>query len=135
MKPTPLQTVKKSFGTRADLATQLSTMVDKRNGDETEAQVKSRLLGLSNRKLLRLYRVEQRVREQYGDKSKLVDQLMDARVEAGHTADETLRTKLEGYSKARLLDLTRQKLAPRAQKLTPEQKSARKRGKKATDRT
>lgn len=130
MKQTPLQLVKEKFGSRADLAGQLASMVDKMHGDETTDQVKSRLMGLSNPKLLRLYQVEQTVREQYGDKAKLIQAILEKRREAGHTADEALATKLEGYTKARLLDMTRQKLGPRAEKLTAEQKQARKRGKK-----
>jgi hypothetical protein len=130
MKPTPLQVVKAQFGSRADLADRLASMVDKRHGDESDSEVKSRLMGLSNSKLLRLYRVEQRVREQYGDKAKLIDALLEARAKAGHTADEALRAKLETHSKARLLDMTRQKLGEKPEKLTPEQKQARKRGKK-----
>lgn len=131
MKPTPLQIVKEKFGGRDALAGELAAMVDKMHGDESTDDVKSRLLGLSNPKLLRLYRVEQTVREQYGDKAKLVDHLIEKRRDAGHTADDTFREKLSGYTKARLLDLTRQKFGARPEKLTPEQKKALKRGKKA----
>lgn len=130
MKKTPLQLVKEQFGSRDELAKQLSSMVDKMHGDETTQQVKSRLMGLSNPRLLRLYRVEQTVREQYGDKEKLVAAILSQRSEAGHAADESYKAKIESYSKARLLDLTREKLAPRAVKLTDEQKAARKKGKR-----
>lgn len=131
MKPTPLQIVKEKFGSRAELASQLAGMVDRTHGDESESETKSRLMGLSNPKLLRLYRVEQTVREQYGDKEKLVDHIIKTRQDAGHTADEAYRAKIEAFSKARLLDMTREKLGPRPEKLTPEQKQAQKRGKKA----
>lgn len=131
MKQTPLQIVNEQFGGRAELAQQLASMVDKMNGDESTDQVKSRLMGLSNPKLLRLYRIEQTVRERYGDKAKLIDAIVEARREAGLTADDELRAKLETFSKGRLLDMTRQKHGPRAEKLTAEQKQARKRGKAA----
>lgn len=131
MKPSPLQIVKEKFGGRAELAQQLAGMVDKMHGDESTDQVKSRLLGLSNPRLLRLYQVEQTVREQYGDKDKLVDHLVQKRVEAGHTADDAYRTKISSFTKARLLDMTRQTYGARPEKLTAEQKQARKRGKKA----
>ncbi|MEO1229368.1 MAG: hypothetical protein AAFZ18_10715 [Myxococcota bacterium] len=131
MKPTPLQIVKEKFGSREDLAGELAGMVDKMHGDESTDAVKSRLLGLSNPKLLRLYRVEQTVREQYGDKDKLVEHLIETRRNAGHTADDTFREKISAYTKARLLDMTRQKFGPKPEKLTSEQKQARKKGKKS----
>lgn len=130
MKLSPLQIVKEKFGSRAELAEQLASMVDKMHGDESESAVKSRLLGLSNTKLLRLYAVEQKVREQYGDKQKLVDAICETRRNAGHTADDAYRAKIETFTKAKLLDMTRQKYPPKPEKLTPEQKQARKRGKK-----
>ncbi|MBX2812279.1 MAG: hypothetical protein KTR25_10740 [Myxococcales bacterium] len=130
MKPTPLQIIKDKFGSRAELAKQLSSMVDKMHGDSSTAQVKSRLLGLSNPKLLRLYAVEQTVRERFGSKDKLVDAIVEARLTAGHTADESFRTKISGYSKARLLDLTRQKLGARSEKLTDDEKAARRKKRK-----
>ncbi len=129
MRATPLQNVKKSFEGRANLAAKLAEMVDKQNGDTTTEQVKARLMGLSNQKLLRLYRVEQQVRERFGDKAKMVDTILAKRKEAGLTHDALLRTKLESYTKAHLLDLTRQNYAPAEKKLTPEQKLATKKGK------
>lgn len=131
MKQTPLQIVKEKFGSRADLAKQLASMVDKQHGDESTDQVKSRLMGLSNPKLLRLYAAEQKVREQYGDKAKLVAHILDTRKAAGHTADDSLKAKLETYSKARLLDMSRQKFGAKPEKLSAEQKQAKKKGKKA----
>lgn len=131
MKATPLQIVKDKFGSRADLADQLAGMVDKMHGDESKSQVKARLMGCSNPKLLRLYAVEQKVREQFGDKSKLVDAIIEARKTAGLTADDSYRSKITTFSKAKLLDMTRQKHAPKPEKLTAEQKQAKKRGKKA----
>ena len=133
MKPTPLQIIKDKFGGRAELANKLASMVDKMHGDTSVAQVKARLMGLSNPKLLRLFAVEQKVRDQYGSKEKLVDHIVERRLEAGHTADSAYREKLSGYSKARLLDLTRQKLGPRSVKLTDEQKAARKKKRSKKD--
>ena len=131
MKASPLQIVREKFGSRAAIAEQLAGMVDAHHGDENKDQIKSRLMGLSNGKLLRLYQVEQKVREQYGDRSKLIDHLCEKRIQAGLTADESFRGRLETYSKARLLDMARQKFAAKPEKLSPEQKAARKRGKKA----
>lgn len=130
MKSTPLQVVKKSFESREKLAATLAETVDKLNGDTTTEQVKSRLMGLSNKKLLRLYKVEQAVRERFGDREKLVAHIVSERKKGGLTADDAFLSKLAGFSKARLLDLTNQVHAPRAQKQTPEQRLAGKRGKK-----
>ena len=130
MKKTPLQTVKEKFGGREKLVGELVGMVEKMNGDDSDDAVKSRLMGLSNKKLLRLYTVEQKVREKFGDKAKLVSHIMDARKAAGYTADATFQGKLEGYSKARLLDMTRMTYPKAATKLTAEQRMATKRGKK-----
>lgn len=130
MRPTPMQTVKKNFESREKLAAELAGMVDPMHGDSSTDETKARLMGLSNKKLLRLYQVEQKVRERFGDKSKLVDHIIDARKKAGHTADATYRAKLETYSKARLLDMTRMKYGERPTKQTPEQRLASKRGRK-----
>ena len=133
MRPNPLAQVKESFESREKLVEQLVGMVDKLHGD-TKDEVKARLAGLSNKKLLRLYRVEQTVRERFGDRKKLVEHIIEARQKAGLTADESYRDKLASYSKARLLDLTRQKLGEAPKKWTPEQKLRSKRGKKQRER-
>jgi hypothetical protein len=134
VKPSPLQIVKDQFGSREKLVEALVPMVDAHHGDSGKAEIRSRLMGLSNQKLLRLYRVEQAVRERFGDRDKLVQHLLDARKEAGLTADEDLKAKLDTRSKAQLLDMTRANLPERSAKLTPEQRLARKRGKKARER-
>lgn len=134
MRPSPLQIVKDKFGGRAKLVEQLVSSVDKQHGDETPEAVKSRLMGLSNSKLLRLYRVEQHVRERFGDREKLVSAVLDARKKAGLPSDANFKNTLTDFSKARLLDLTRQKLGEKPAKQTPEQKLAGKRGKKERTR-
>jgi|GEM_PF-1832074 len=130
MRKTPLQIVKEKFGGREKLVGELVGMVDKMHGDDSDASVKSRLMGLSNQKLIRLYTVEQKVRERFGDKAKMITHVMDARKKAGLTADATLQTKLETYSKAQLLDMTRINFGTAAVKQTAEQRMASKRGKK-----
>lgn len=134
MKPTPMQVVKNEFGGREQLVEQLSTMVDRHPDDGSTEDTKKRLMGLSNQKLLRLYRVEQKVRERFGDREKLVEHIISARQTAGHTADDDYRAKLDGYTKARLLDLTRQRLGEKPAKQTDEQRLAKKRGRKARER-
>jgi len=133
MRKTPFQVVKDSFGGRESLVEKLAGMVDDLHGDGADG-VKSRLQGLSNQKLIRLYRVEQTVRERYGDRAKLIDHVLGARTKAGLTAGDTYRAKIEKFTKARLLDLTRQKLGEAPKKQTPEQRLASKRGKKERER-
>lgn len=134
MRPSPLQIVKDKFGGREKLVGQLCDMVDQRNGDSSTNEVRNRLNGLSNQKLLRLYRIEQQVREQFGDREKLIDHLIEARKTAGLTADETYRNKLDRLSKGELLDMTKMKYEPRPTKCTPEERLKRKRGKKQRER-
>jgi hypothetical protein len=134
MRPTPVQFVKKTFESRGKLVDQLAGMVDKQHGDTSSDEVKSRLMGLSNKKLIRLYQVEQTVRERFGDRDKLVAHIVGARKTAGLTADDAFRAKLETYSKARLLDLTRVKHDDKPAKKTAAEKSKAKRGRKQKDR-
>ena len=129
MRPSPRQIVEKEFGGRAALVDRLAEDCDPLHGD-TASEMKSRLMGLSNKKLLRLYRAGQTVRERFGDRAKLVAHILERRKAAGLTADADFEAKLETYSKARLLDLARVRMPVRPQKLTPEQKMASKRGKK-----
>lgn len=133
MKPSPAQTVNKSFGGRAELVAKLVPMVDDLRS-EGEDGLRSRLMALSNKKLLRLYKTEQKVRERYGDRDALVEQLVVRRKKAGLSADDAYRNKLEGFSKGQLLDEMRVKPPERAAKQTPEQRLASKRGKKQRER-
>jgi hypothetical protein len=130
MKPTPHQLVKKNFESRSGLVDKLVDLVDKHHGDSSNEQVKSRLMALSNQKLLRLYRVEQKVRERFGDKDGLIKHILEQRKAAGFTADDALRTKLEGCSKAQLLDMAKQRLPAKPKKQTPDERLAKKRGRK-----
>lgn len=117
MRPSPLQKVKTQFGSREELVNQLVPLVDRRP-DDSDQSVRSRLMGLANGRLLRLWEVEQKVREQFGSKDALLDKLVEARKAAGHTSLDAVREKLSAYSKARLLDMTRQKFTAAPEKLT-----------------
>ena len=128
----PLQQVKDSGG-REKLISDLAGMVDDLHGEGADS-LKSRLSGLSNKKLVRLYQIENNVRENYGDRAKLVEHIIAARVQAGLTADDNFKNSLDAYSKGRLLDMTRQKFGPRATKQTAEQKLKSKRGRKQRER-
>ena len=131
MKKTPLQTVNDSFGSREKLVDQLASTADDASSG---ASTKSTLMGLSNAKLLRLARIEETVRQRFGDKDKLIAHIVDVRKKAGHTADADYEAKLQTYSKGRLLDMTRMRLGEKSEKLTDEQRMARKRGRKQRER-
>ena len=128
----PLQQVKDSGG-REKLVSDLAGMVDDLHGEGSDS-LKSRLSGLSNKKLVRLYQIENKVRENFGDRAKLVEHIVAARLEAGLTADENFKNSLASCSKGRLLDMTRQKFGARAAKQTPEQRMKSKRGRKQRER-
>ncbi len=134
MKPTPKQVVAEQFGSREKLVDQLVSVVDRHHGDESADETKARLMGLPNSKLLRLYQVEQKVRERFGDRAKLEAHIIESRKAAGHTADADFETKLASYSKARLLDMTRERLGERPAKQTDEERLANKRGRKQRER-
>jgi len=76
MKKSPLQTVKDTFGSREKLVDELLASADALQGDASKDETKSRLMGLSNAKLLRLMRTEQTVRERFGDRAKLGPELL-----------------------------------------------------------
>ena len=129
----PLKKIQSDFENRANMVSKLVEMIDDLHEEGAES-LKQRISRLSNKKLLRLYSIENKVREQFGDREKLIDHLISARKEAGLTADDNYRRVLTGYSKGRLLDLTKQKFAPRAEKQTPEQRLKSKRGRKQRER-
>jgi len=131
MKKTPFQTVNDAFGSREKLVDQLASTAD---APADGGNAKSKLMGLSNAKLLRLARIEETVRQRFGDKDKLIAHIVDARKKAGHTADADYEAKLQTYSKGRLLDMTRMRLGEKAQKLTDAERMARKRGRKQRER-
>ncbi len=133
MRLSPLAQVKKNFGSREKLVEQLLATADVPKGG-SKSETKSALMGLSNQKLLRLWRIEQAVREKFGDREKLVKHIVAARQKAGHTADAPFVAKLQTYSKGRLLDLSKEKLGERPAKQTAEQKLAKKRGRKTRER-
>ena len=133
MPASPKATVEAKFKDRSKLVDQLADMVDDLH-DDGKAGVRSRLAGLSNKKLLRLYKIEQAVRERYGDREKLIEAIVATRKKAGLTANDHYRESISGYSKGRLLDLTRHKPGDAATKQTPEQRLKSKRGRKQRER-
>jgi hypothetical protein len=97
---TPLQTVKRLYGSKDKL---VDSLVGALGVDGEDAgEVKDRLAKISNRKLLRLAEVRNTVERDYGSKDKLVAAVADA---GGKAKDRDYVTKLASYSFARLLDM------------------------------
>lgn len=95
---TPLHTVKTEFGSKEALVGKLMPLLD-RHADEDESEFKDRLLRVSNRKLLGLWKREQTLRADHGSRETLVDTVVALR-----KGDADLRRKLLGASTGRLLD-------------------------------
>ena len=95
----PLARVKEVFGGKDKLVDKLVGLVDA--GEESKDDLRKRLLGAANSKLLRLHVVATKVKEQGGH-----DKLAAAAATgAGHGKDKDYVTKLESFSNGRLVDM------------------------------
>jgi len=98
---TPKQMVEKRFGTRAELVGAILPLV---SGDDG---TRSRLMGTTNGKLLRIYDTAKKVQDTYGGKSALIDAIA-VRQFPGGKPNAGWREKMEGRTVKRLLDAHRQ---------------------------
>src|SRR6185436_16737170 len=95
----PLARVKEEFGGKDKLVDKLVGLVDA--GDESKDDLRRRLLGAANSKLLRLHIVATKVKEQGGH-----DKLAAAAAAGvGHGKDKDYVAKLEAFSNGRLVDI------------------------------
>jgi hypothetical protein len=95
----PLARVKEEFGGKDKLVDKLVGLVDA--GDESKDDLRKRLLGAANSKLLRLHVVATKVKAQGGH-----DSLASAAAAAvGHGKDKDFVAKLESLSNGRLVDI------------------------------
>jgi regulator of protease activity HflC (stomatin/prohibitin superfamily) len=102
-KPTPLQATKSQYGTKEKLIESVANVA--KEADEDASDVKARLADVSNKKLLRLAEVAQKLDKQYGgSKDKLADAVAAAQ---GRSKDSDYVEKLRTHSAARLFDLYR----------------------------
>jgi hypothetical protein len=97
----PLAVVKDKFGGKDKLVDKLVGLLE---SDESKEQMRERLLSVANSKLLHLYDVASAVREAYGSREKLLEAAAGA---LGRGKDKDYIAKIEIYSTARLLDVTR----------------------------
>ena len=101
-KETPLQAVKRLYGSKEKLIDKLADVAG--GADEDAGEVKERLATVSNRKLLRMADVNKRVKDKYGSREKLVEALGKS---LGKSKDTDYLTSLGTISTARLLDMAR----------------------------
>ena len=100
-KPTPKQIVESKFGTRADLVSAIIALI----GDDGDTRGK--LSGTTNKKLLRIHEVAQKVQDTFGGKSGLIDAIATLQFPTGKVT-AGWRDKMEGHTVKRLLDHHRQ---------------------------
>ena len=98
---TPLHTVKEQFGSKEALVDALLPSLE-RQDTESDAELKDRLLRVSNKKLLRLHARQEELKSGAGSREALIDKIVNARL---GRADEDLKAKLMGYSTGRLLSI------------------------------
>jgi hypothetical protein len=98
----PLARVKDKFGGKDKLVDTIVGLLGS-TGDEPKDELRKRLLGAANRKLIRLHDVATSLKK-YGGHDKLADA---AAAGLGRAKDKDYVAKLSSYSAGRLLDMVR----------------------------
>ena len=99
LKNSPFARVKEEFGGKDKLVDKIVGVLE--SGDETKDEVRQRLLGVANRKLIRLYSVATKAKELGGH-----DKLAAAAAESLNRAkDKDYVAKLGAFSNGRLIDV------------------------------
>ena len=99
LKTSPLARVKEEFGGKDKLVDKIVGVLD--SGDESKDELRKRLLGVANSKLIRLFSVATKTK-QAGGHDKLVASTAD---KLNRAKDKDYVAKLESYSAGRLLDV------------------------------
>ena len=107
----PLEEVNDKFGGKDKLVEKLVGLLE---SDEPKEELRKRLLAVANRKLLRLHSVASLVKEKYGSREKLLEQLATS---TGRAKDKDYKTRLESFTTPRLVDAV--KVAERRSKAAP----------------
>jgi hypothetical protein len=102
MKKTPMQMVNNRFGSRAALVDALMPLLE-----SSDQELQGRLLGTSNKKLLRIHETAEIVQNKFGARKDLVEQVVTLRYPNGKPDDGFLK-RVEESSLKRLLDMYRQ---------------------------
>src|SRR5262245_45239338 len=99
LNQSPLARVKDEFGGKDKLVDKIVGVLD--SGDESKDELRKRLLGVSNTKLIRLFSVATKTKQAGGH-----DKLVAATAEKLNRAkDKDFVEKLDEYSNGRLLDV------------------------------
>jgi hypothetical protein len=94
----PLEEVNDTFGGKDKLVDKLVGLLE---SDEPKEELRKRLLAVANRKLLRLHGVASLVKEKYGSREKLLEQLVGS---TNRAKDKDYRTRLDSFTTPRLVD-------------------------------
>jgi len=105
-KLSPAQLVKQDFGSKKELAAKVMPLIE-RKADETEEEFKSKIETLSNKKLLKLYRVGTEVSEKFQTKDALVEAVYKTAHPDSGKIDNDYLNKLKTFSLGRLLDMNK----------------------------
>ena len=99
LKKSPLERVKEEFGGKDKLVDKIVGSLD--SGDESKDELRKRLLGVANAKLIRLHGVATRTKQAGGH-----DKLAAATAEKlGRAKDKDYVAKLESFSNGKLIDI------------------------------
>ena len=102
-KKSPVQVMKEKFGEKETLVDRLLGVITL--GAEERDAAKTRLLAVSNKKLLRLFEVTSEIKSKYGSADKLAEAAAKAAGKAKDAAYVARLTKLASKSPSRVLDL------------------------------
>jgi len=105
-KLSPAQIVKADFGSKKELAAKVMPLIE-RKSDETEESFKSRIETLSNKKLLKLFRVGTEISEEFKTKDALAEALYNRLAKEGSKTDTDYLNKLKTFSMGKLLDMSK----------------------------
>ena len=94
----PLEEVNDNFGGKDKLVEKLVGLLE---SDEPKEELRKRLLAVANKKLLRLHTIASLVKEKYGSREKLLEQLATS---TGRAKDKDYKTRLETFTTPRLVD-------------------------------
>ena len=97
----PKALVTEKFGSRTELVAAIAKLT-KADGEE-----KSRLMGTTNKKLLRIHETAQYAQDKFGGKSGLIDTIAQLKF-ADRKVNDGWRTKMEGMTVKRLVEVHRQ---------------------------
>ena len=101
---TPKQLVEKQFSKKDQLVDELVAKLGMKGRDgESVDELKARLKKVSNSKLLSLHTAQSRLKADFGDKTKLVDKLLELTFAGRGKLDQDYRRRLERWSVKRLV--------------------------------